>query len=172
MVDQDKAESFVYLLARHERQVAAYVLTLVPQRADADDILQEAKVVMWRHFAEFTPGTNFGAWARKIAFNQILTFRKKRKRDHLHFSEEFLHAVADEIESSLPSLDERQQRLGDCLAKLQTDHQEIVRLRYDEGLGIEEVAGRSGRTVGAVYRLLSRLRAQLHQCVGRTVEAS
>ena len=62
----DRAEEFVFLLARHERLLGAYVMTMVPHPQDADDILQEAKVVMWRSFAKFELGTNFGAWARKV----------------------------------------------------------------------------------------------------------
>ena len=58
----DRAEEFVFLLARHERLLGAYVMTMVPHPADADDILQEAKVVMWRNFAKFERGTNFIGW--------------------------------------------------------------------------------------------------------------
>src|SRR5687767_8405236 len=81
MSPPDRAEEFVFLLARHERQLGAYVMTMVPHPQDADDILQEAKVVMWRHFAKFESGTNFGAWSRKIAFHQVLAYRKRKHRD-------------------------------------------------------------------------------------------
>jgi RNA polymerase sigma-70 factor, ECF subfamily len=163
---RDKAELFVMLLARHERQIAAYVMTLVPQAADADDVLQEAKVVMWRHFDEFTPGTSFTAWARKVAFHQVLTHRKRRKRDRLEFSDQFLTAVAEESERSADRLDERQRRLADCLDKLLPEHKQILELRYGEGLAIEPLSLRVHRTVAAVYRVLSRIRAHLHACVG------
>jgi RNA polymerase sigma-70 factor (ECF subfamily) len=75
MSSPDRAEEFVFLLARHERLLGAYVMTMVPHPQDADDILQEAKVVMWRNFTKFEPGTNFGAWARKVAFHQVLAYR-------------------------------------------------------------------------------------------------
>ena len=99
MTPANRAEEFVFLLARHERPLGAYVMTMVPHAQDADDILQEAKVIMWRNFARFESGTNFGAWARKIAFHQVLAFRKRKHRDRLDFSQEFLKVVADEVES-------------------------------------------------------------------------
>lgn len=167
MPTQDRAEAFVFLLARHERQIASYVMTLVPQPADADDILQQAKVVMWRHFDRFTPGTNFVAWARKIAFHQILSWRRRRRGDRLEFSDAFLSAVADEAERAGDALDERQQRLSECIEKLLPEHRRILQLRYDEGLAVEALAERVQRTVAAVYRVLSRIRAHLHACVGR-----
>src|SRR6185503_11377939 len=105
MSPPDRAEEFVFLLARHERLLGAYVMTMVPHPQDADDILQEAKVVMWRSFSKFESGTNFGAWARKIAFHQVLAHRKRKQRDRLDFSEEFLGTVAGEVETSVENLE-------------------------------------------------------------------
>lgn len=156
----DRAEEFVFLLARHERLLGAYVMTMVPHPQDADDILQEAKVVMWR---------NFGAWARKVAFHQVLAYRKRKHRDRLDFSEDFLRTVADEAEQSADHLEQRERLLHDCVAKLPDDHRDALQLRYQEGLSLEDMASRLGRTVGALYRLLSRVRHVLHQCVSKNL---
>lgn len=161
----------MFLLARHERQISGYVHTLVPHAADADDILQQAKVVMWRHFAQFTAGTNFLAWARKIAFHQILSHRRKRRRDPLEFSDAFLAAVAEETERATEELAERDGRLASCLEKLLPEHRQILELRYQEGVGIEALATRVNRTVAAVYRVLSRIRAHLQNCVATDTAA-
>ena len=168
-VPPDPAEEFVFLLARHERLLGAYVMTMVPHPHDADDVLQEAKVVMWRHFAKFTPGTNFGAWARKIAFHQVLAYRKRRHRDRLDFSEDFLRTVADEAESSADRLEQRARLLHECMARLPGEHRAALHLRYHEGLSLEDMAARLERTVGALYRLLSRVRHVLHECVSKSL---
>ena len=169
MSPPDRAEEFVFLLARHERLLGAYVMTMVPHPQDADDILQEAKVIMWRHFGKFETGTNFAAWARKIAFHQVLAFRKRKHRDRLDFSEDFLRSVADEAETSADHLERRERVLHDCVEKLPDDHREVLHLRYHEGLSLEDMAARLGRTVGALYRQLSRVRQTLHECVGKTL---
>lgn len=169
MSPPDRAEEFVFLLARHERPLGAYVMTMVPHPQDADDILQEAKVVMWRSFAKFEPGTNFGAWARKIAFHQVLAHRKRKQRDRLDFSEKFLGAVANEAEVNAEHLERRARLLHDCLAKLPPDHRDVLHLRYHEGLSIDEMAAKLNRTVCALYRLLSRVRQALHECVTKSL---
>ena len=169
MSPPDRAEEFVFLLARHERPLGAYVMTMVPHAQDADDILQEAKVVMWRNFAQFQAGTNFGAWARKVAFHQVLAFRKRKHRDRLDFSEDFLRTVADEAETSAEHLEQRERVLHDCVAKLPADHRETLHLRYQENLPLEDMAERLGRTAGALYRLLSRVRHVLHECVTKNL---
>lgn len=166
------AENFVALLARHERLLGAYVMTMVPQPADADDILQESKVVMWRAFDQFEPGTNFAAWARKICFHQVLAYRKRRHRDRLDFSEVFLHAVADEMEHASDHLAERERALQGCLAKLIPDHRQVLELRYLQGLELEAMANRLNRTTTALYRLLSRIRQSLHGCITQSLTAT
>jgi RNA polymerase sigma-70 factor (ECF subfamily) len=172
MSSPDRAEEFVFLLARHERPLAGYVLTMVPHPQDADDILQEAKVVMWRHFASFELGTNFGAWARKIAFHQVLAYRKRKHRDRLDFSEDFLRTVSEEVERSADRLEQRERVLQECVGKLPPDHREALQLRYQEGLSLEEMATRLQKTVGALYRLLSRVRHVLHECVTKNLHQS
>jgi RNA polymerase sigma-70 factor, ECF subfamily len=170
MPDPDpQAEEFVVLLARHERMLGAYVMTMVPQAADADDILQEAKVVMWRAFSQFTPGTSFAAWARKVCFHQVLAFRKRKHRDRLDFSDAFIDAVAGELEQADERLGQRARALGACLAKLSAEHRQVLELRYHAGLELEEMSARLGRTTTALYRLLSRLRQSLHGCITQSL---
>jgi RNA polymerase sigma-70 factor (ECF subfamily) len=142
---------------------------MVPHPADADDILQEAKVVMWRHFAKFERGTNFAAWARKVAFHQVLAFRKRKHRDRLDFSEDFLRTVSEEVERHSDQIERRERLLHECVAKLTPEHRETLHLRYHENLSLEEMAARLSRTVGALYRLLSRVRHALHECVTRSL---
>jgi RNA polymerase sigma-70 factor (ECF subfamily) len=167
-----KAEEFVVLLARHERLLGAYVMTMVPLPADADDILQEAKVVMWHAFAHFELGTNFAAWARKVCFHQVLAFRKRRHRDRLVFSDDFIQAVADEMDQAGDALVQRERALHGCLAKLSTEHRRVLELRYHENLDIEDMAMRLGRTSTALYRLLSRIRQSLHGCITQSLAAT
>ena len=171
MTEADRTETFLRLLAQHERLIGRYVLMMVVDWDDAQDILQETNVVLWREFDNFELGTNFGAWACKIAFHQILTYRKKRQRDKLQFSEQFYEAVAKEAESARDRLEVRSQALNQCVAKLQPQHSEILRLRYMEEESVEEIAEQVGRTVTAVYRVLSRIRQSLHECVSRSIPA-
>jgi RNA polymerase sigma-70 factor (ECF subfamily) len=166
------AELFIALLARNERLLGSYVLTMVPNPSDADDILQESKVVMWRAFHQFVPDTNFTAWARKICFHQVLAFRKRRYRDRLDFSDAFLEAVAREIEQKAEYLEKREHALQSCLAKLSKSHLEVLSLRYFDGLSIDEMSDRLNRTTTALYRLLSRIRESLHNCITNTLAES
>jgi RNA polymerase sigma-70 factor (ECF subfamily) len=107
-----------------------------------------------------------------VAFHQVLAYRKRKHRDRLDFSEDFLRTVSDEVERSADRLEQRERVLHECVAKLPADHREALHLRYQEGLSLEEMAVRLQRTVGALYRLLSRVRHVLHECVNKNLQPS
>ena len=86
--------------------------------------------------------------------------------------EAFIEAVAAEIDRRADALDRRADALRQCLHKLPEAHRKLVVWRYYEDSGVEEIAVKSERTVEAVYRLLSRIRGVLNDCVSRQLSAS
>jgi len=166
----DRTQEFLELLTQHDRALSVYVYSLVQTGADADDILQQTKMILWRCFDQFERGTNFIAWARKTAFHQILTHRRQKKREHLPLSEETLEALHVEVARLSDQGDDRREALRACLARLPTEHRQMVTLRYFEDLEIETVAERIKSTVAAVYRALSRVRYTLMECVNKQLK--
>ena len=164
----DEGEDFLRLLNEHERKITLYVMNLVRDRGDAEDILQEARLVMWRHFHKFEQGTNFLAWARKIAFYQILSYRRKHKK-RAELSEAFLESVAVEISKNEHSYDRRTEALKGCVLKLSRPHRQILLMRYTRDMDVDEIGQEVGRSEGAVYRLLSRIRMMLQDCVTKEI---
>ncbi|MEM1296857.1 MAG: sigma-70 family RNA polymerase sigma factor [Verrucomicrobiota bacterium] len=166
----EAVESYLKLLAETESSLAAYVHSLVNRRADAEDILQECKLVMWRQYAKFEPGTNFLAWARKIALHQILNYRRSEKRrSNSVVDRDFVEAIAAEIEKRSDDLERRSEALRFCLRKLPLVQRQAIVWRYFEDAEIGEIAEKSNRSEGATYRLLSRIRQTLSDCIDRTL---
>ena len=165
-IDDDRTEAFLRLLNEHERALAAYVHSLVREPSDAEDVLQETRLVMWRCFDDFEPGTNFKAWGRKIAFHQILAHRRKASRTTA-LGDECLELLAHEIDRNEVRHSRQAEALRLCVKRLSRPHRQIFLMRYSRDLSIEEIARAVNRTEGAVYRLLSRLRAGLQDCVER-----
>ena len=164
----DRAEVFIRLLTEHERKLGRYVMLLVPHVHDADEILQEAKIAMWRSFEQFELGTDFPAWARKVVFHQVLKFRRRPSRRVQPFCDETLEILATQAVDCETQFDGRHHALSECLTKLDVDHRMILGLRYNDELPIERIAEQVGRTSGAVYRVLSRIRRTLHECVSKS----
>ncbi len=161
-------EEYLGHLTACDQGLTAYVMTLVPSSSDAQDILQETKLALWRSFDSFEPGTNFGAWARRTALNRILDYRKRKGREsrRLWFTDRCCEMLAEEYEATSPEIREEQgHRLRECIARLQPRHREILVLRYFRDSSVEDVAARVDRTVDATYRVLSRIRLALRKCL-------
>ena len=176
MSDSDSNESteqYLQLLNENEKQLAVYVHALMPDRSDAEDILQACRLTMWKKFSDFEPGTSFLAWGRKIALNLALNHRRSAKRKPAHaVSPEFLESVAAEIDRQSASLSHRSEALRECIHRLPEKQRRTILLRYYEGCEIDEIAEATGRTEGAVYRLLSRIRAALNDCITSRTQRS
>lgn len=168
----DKTTQFLELLTAHDRALGLYVHGLVPRDAAAEDILQQTKLLLWKHFDDFTLGTNFLAWARKVAFHQILTHRRQKKREHLPLDEEALDALGHAVSALAEEASPRHEALRDCLGRLPTEHRQLVTLRYFDEMEIDQIAARVERTEAAVYRALSRVRMTLMECVQKQMEAT
>jgi RNA polymerase sigma-70 factor, ECF subfamily len=166
--NSDRTEAYLRLLSQHDRWLATYVYSLVSSAADADDILQEVKVTLWKRFDSFELGTNFKAWARTVALHQVLNYRRSQKRrEHAPLDDAFIEAVATELDLQADALDHKAEALNACLRKLPEAHRKMIVWRYYEDCGVEEIATKSQRTIEAVYRLLSRIRVALGECVNR-----
>ncbi len=61
-------------------RVYTYTRTLLPNAENARDVLQETNIVLWRKRNEFKPGTDFVAWACKVAYYQALSFLRDAGR--------------------------------------------------------------------------------------------
>jgi RNA polymerase sigma-70 factor (ECF subfamily) len=168
-----KGKLFLRLFLQNERRLYAYILTLLPNRADADDVLQEASLVMWDKFEDDNPPRDFVAWGCRIAYYKVLDFRKKRQRSRVLFSQAILERLAETaIEQAVAlQLDERREALGDCMAKLSPRDRDLMTRRFAEGATTQSTAAEVGRSADVVYKALARIRQALFDCVTRTLTA-
>ena len=167
----ERMDEFVRLFSHHQRKLYLFIGSLLPDGRDVEDVFQETSLVLWKEFERFESGTNFSAWAAQVALNQTLAHRKRRTRSRIVFSDEFLSAVARDMTAYGDDLDRRTTALAGCVLKLPSHHQELIRARYASGEAVEQIAEQLNRTTEAVYRMLSRIRQSLHECVTRTLAA-
>lgn len=167
--DCAKMEQFAQLLATCQRRVFLYILGLIHNAADAEEILQETNLVLWRKFDDYQPGTAFDRWACRVAHFEVLKFREKRGRAEQIFSTEFVESLAAETEQVLDLLDARRDALAQCLSKLPPRDRQLVMQRYQEKASTQSVAEALGRSVQGTRKALHRIRMALLGCIERTL---
>jgi RNA polymerase sigma-70 factor (ECF subfamily) len=167
MVDHPQVPEFIRLLTSHEVRLRAFAFSLIPHWADAEEVLQDAHLVMWKKFDQFTLGTSFYSWACRIIHLTAKDFRKRSGRSKIVFCDEFLDHVAAQSVTLEDTLVERERLLTGCIEKLKAKHQQMLHLRYQQAQTVEQVATAQGSTVKAIYQALSRVHRMLHDCVER-----
>jgi RNA polymerase sigma-70 factor, ECF subfamily len=161
-----RVQQFVRLLTQNERCLKSYILSLVPNLADTEQILQETNLRLWAQFSKFDPTIGgFAAWARTIARYQVLTFRKEANRERVIFNSDFLDTLAERAEARTPQLAARQEALINCVNKLPDRSRELIRYYYLAEMKVRAAAEKLGRTVAATEKAIVRVRRILYDCV-------
>lgn len=160
---------FSDLLDAHQARLFAYILSLTGNPADARDIRQDCNLVMWRKADQFRPGTNFTAWAFRVAHFQVLSWRQKRRRELLVFDDGLLDGMAEAASAVDAMAESRLKALHRCLQLLPERQREVIRRRYLDGEAVQGIAARTGMEANAVSQLLFRARKNLLECIRRHV---
>src|SRR3954454_22642567 len=92
-----KGKLFLAQFLKAERRIFAYIMTLLPHRADAEDLLQQVSLVMWEKFDSQAPPGDFAAWGCRIAYYKIRDHRRTLRRSRVIFSDEMLDRVAQSL---------------------------------------------------------------------------
>jgi RNA polymerase sigma-70 factor (ECF subfamily) len=163
-------DSFVELMTQFQGRLYVYILSLIGDPDAANDVLQEANIVLWKESRQYAAGTNFKAWAFRIAHFQCMAYRQRRLRDKVVFSDEVVARLAIESKELDASYEQRAANLGRCLEQIQPRSREALRLRYAEGIAVKDMAMKMNATSNAVSQLLFRARQWLAECVKRSDE--
>jgi RNA polymerase sigma-70 factor (ECF subfamily) len=164
MPDDPRARLYV----RHQGTLRAYILAMVRNGADADDLLQEVAVqILTARDPERDPA-RFGAWSRGVARNVVLHHFRSRQRARERPSERYLALVERayaEADADQDRWAARQRALAGCLERLGERERELLTLRYLEGVDSEALAAETRRSPSGVRMALLRLRERLLRCV-------
>lgn len=166
----ESGEEFARLLTQNHKRLMGLILALVPNGPDADDIMQETCAVLWRRFGEFERGTNFSAWALRVARLQVMSHYARRKRAQARLSDETIESLTDRLAQPDWDSPARVEALRQCVARLRPRELELIRRRYDEEQKVPEIASDMGATVHAVYKALNRVHLALLRCTRSTLQ--
>ena len=161
----DRTEEFLRLLSQHDHALYAYIFALSHHRADADDLAQETRIRLWQQFDKYEPGTDFGAWARSIAYYQVLTHREKASRSRLQFGLAFYESVAAEVAARSDLVIARQDALVRCMEKLDEPRRTLIREYYASDQSLVDFAKRLGRPYESTRKAVYRSHLLLAECI-------
>jgi RNA polymerase sigma-70 factor (ECF subfamily) len=160
------AEAFGALYDRYVDAVYRYAFYRVRNEAEAEDVTSDVFYKALRAMPRYQPRQPFLAWLYRIARNSVID-RARRQRPQVPFEDALRHPGADRVVDPDAGLD----RLSDSVAvrsaisRLTPLQQDVIILRYVEGLDTKAIARIIGRRDGTVrgieFRALGALRAVL-----------
>ncbi|MCG8587461.1 MAG: sigma-70 family RNA polymerase sigma factor [Pirellulales bacterium] len=167
----DTGEQFTRLLLENRKRILGFVMSLVPNGVDADDIFQDACAVMWRKFEQFEQGTDFAAWAMRVARYEVMEHWSREKRRTTRLSDQAIDVVLERFAdpSQVDSESSRAEAMEHCLERLKPEQAELLYSYYHNEQKVEEISGRLKISIDAVYKRLTRARKQLFECVQRVL---
>ncbi len=165
---RDRMAEFVELYSGNYPRLQYYVMTLLPGSNDVADVLQETSLVLWAKFDTFQTGTNFFAWACKIARLQALKHRQRQGRSGKLFELRVMELLADEASDEEFGRTPPLPVLRSCLEKLSEKEKALILRRYLPGMSVKLLATEMGRSANSLSHSLGRIRRSLLACIKRS----
>lgn len=169
--DQERHDRFAELFVRHQARVHRFIVMMVPNCADADELFQQTNLTLWKLWDRYDPLRDFTAWACGVARNHVRNFLRSRRRAPLTLGEELLDELAETRLADDAWLEERQKALSHCLDALPAAQKNLVQRCYADREAMKTVAAEDGRTPDALYKAMQRIRAGLFDCINRRTAA-
>jgi RNA polymerase sigma-70 factor (ECF subfamily) len=166
-------EAWTALVAATMRPLYRLCATYSPTSGEAEELTQEVYFKLWENLHRYTPGSNFMAWAWRVARNLLIDAHRRCRRER---SAAWLDS---EVIDSLPAEDdphaeaERRQRLrlvAHGLRHLDEELAELVLLRDFAGWSYQEIAEAADLPLGTVKSRLNRARLELAATVRRRLQ--
>jgi RNA polymerase sigma-70 factor (ECF subfamily) len=142
--------------------VFTIVLKIVESKEDAEDIMQEIFIKVFKSIQQFREDAEFSTWLYRIAYNTTLSELRKRKLFFTSINDEFIsvnESFTEENEGEETEI--KLQYLDKALKKLLPDEIFLLTLHYMDGQSVENIGKISNLTISNVKVKLHRIRKKL-----------
>ncbi|MBN2065115.1 MAG: sigma-70 family RNA polymerase sigma factor [Sedimentisphaerales bacterium] len=168
-LENQRSQYFMQLFLKSQRRIYGYVMAKIASPVDADDIVQETASLLWQKFDDYTPGTDFTAWAISVARFKILRYLRDKKNYRMKFSDKTMEIIEQLEAIEAGDEDIRIESLKKCLQKLNPDEKKILELRYEDGATLKALSGRVGININTLYNRISKIHVVLLNCVKKSM---
>jgi RNA polymerase sigma-70 factor (ECF subfamily) len=164
------AGAFEQLYRSTSPKLFGICLRIVQQRSDAEDVLQDVYVTIWRKAAQFDAArasaiTWLAMMARNKAIDRLRAGGVERNSAPIDLAEDLHDPNAATL--ALAETHEQTRRLDACLGELEVQRRNLIRVAFFEGATYEELAERCSAPLGTVKSWIRRGLLRLKACLER-----
>jgi RNA polymerase sigma-70 factor, ECF subfamily len=154
------------LYAAYGQRLYAYALRLTDDPAQAEDVLQDTLLVVWRTAGRFRGDGRVIAWLLGILHHTAIKSLRRRSQPISDVMEETIPTPGLSLEEAVQA-DEQAQVVRRGLQSLSPEQRAVLELAFYQKLSLKEVAEVCGCPVGTVKSRLSYARQQLRRILSR-----
>jgi RNA polymerase sigma-70 factor (ECF subfamily) len=156
--------AFQKLVNKYKERLYWHIRKMVMDHDDADDILQNTFIKVWRSVDKFREESSLYTWLYRIATNESLTFISSTKRRSMIPMNDTSEFLMNNLESDVYfDGDEIQLRLQEAILKLPEKQRIVFNLKYFEEMKYEDMSQVLDTSVGA-------LKASFHHAAKKVEE--
>lgn len=157
--ERTRDEAFSILINKYQQKIYWHVRRLVINHDDADDLVQDAFIKVWKNLGTFRNDSQLYTWIYRIATNECLTFLNKKKKQNNIPLEEVAYDLFDSLkEGSYFNGNQAEMKLQQALLTLPEKQRLVFNMKYFDDLKYEEISQILGTSVGG-------LKASFHHAV-------
>jgi RNA polymerase sigma-70 factor (ECF subfamily) len=162
------ADRLLRLLLNHRGMLLGYILSILRDVHLAEDVFQEASLVILKKGSQLKADSDFPAWARKVVRLQALNALRKQNKGPELLEPALLDLLEHEWSKDNGS-EQSMLALRECMAQLPDKARRLLELRYVAGMPGNALAARLKQPPNTVYVALSRIYRILSTCVKRRI---
>lgn len=148
--EESRNEAFTLLINKYQQKLYWHIRRMVIDHDDADDIVQEVFVKVWKNLGGFRSDSQLYTWLYRIATNECITFLNKKKSQN-NISLDDATYLADSLQDdSYFNGTRAQKKLQDALLTLPEKQRLVFNMKYFDELKYEEISEIVGTSVGAL----------------------
>lgn len=158
-------------------ELVTYARVLLGNYSTAEDVVQEAMLVVVAKYDQFEEGTSILAWCRSIVRIEVLRAKQRHQRDRTlaqKVLDEAVNAAFEEFQSTRTTheRDLRRNALAQCVEQISDRSKRVLESRFIDGLGYGQIGERLSMSIEAVRKALFRVKKQLRDCVETRLRAA
>ncbi|HAE67650.1 MULTISPECIES: RNA polymerase sigma factor [Sphingobacterium] len=150
--ESTREEAFRLLLKKYQQKIYWHVRRMVIDHDDADDVVQDIFVKVWKNLGNFREDSQLYTWLYRIATNECITFlNKKKQKQNVSLDDDTTAYLAETLaDGNYFNGDKAQMKLQQALLTLPEKQKLVFNMKYFEDMKYEEISEVLGTSVGAL----------------------
>ena len=168
-----RTEAFAALVRAHQAKVLSLCLSLLRDRAEAEDAAQDVFLRAYRSLKDFRADSSFSTWIYRISYRRCLDLIKARKVRRAESLDALLAGGGEKaVETGRAEPEADDETLERILSALPPEYRMVLTFREVQGLAYDEIARATGASLDSVKARLRRARLALREAARHFLKES